>query len=232
MLIRSLFVLLCSLTVLALADEQSGPGRTTLDSFTNGTIYVVTNQVTASKSGLGETVLTTPKGKVKITSLTEGGFKIAGPDGTRTVTDALGEVKITDGKTRISVRSEFGEKTVVDVPGYAMTFQKSLGESKVSGADGVLKVTTSLNEVKLVSPVGTTVMKSELDGASRNGPSIDSHPYTYRALLFERNGVGILLNPAAVSGPGSHTISGLGSGQEDGLAFPFSGFFPLLQVVL
>jgi hypothetical protein len=188
------FMLFLTLGAYSLADETSGPGRTTLQRVNGVTVYAVTNRVAGTKTSFGETVLTTAGGKVTLRPSVDG-LQIVGPKGTIKVTNSLGEIRIVDGKKTIKVKTQTGGKTVIDIPGQPLTFNESLNDTTVTGSDGVLKVTNSMNELKLVSPAGTTVYKTEVDGLARNGPPVDDHPYTYRALLLlERDGVGILLD--------------------------------------
>ena len=177
------------------ADEKSGPGRTTLRTFEGGTIYVVEKEATSAKAAPGEvTVKTIKAGKILVKTM-PWGFDIVSGQGTIKVNSSLNEIVIEEGKQKIKVSSAFGGKTVVDVPGQKMTFQQGgINDMSISGAKGTLKVEKDLNDLKVNSPVGTTVMVREFDGFKQDGPPLSRHPYTYRALLLERNGVGVLLN--------------------------------------
>mgnify|MGYP000061789647 CR=1 FL=1 len=178
-----------------LADDKSGPGRTTLRTFDGGTIYVVEKEATSAKAAPGEvTVKTIKAGKILVKTM-PWGFDIVSGQGTIKVHTSLNEIVIEEAKQKVKVNSAFGGKTVVDVPGQKMTFQQGgINDMSVSGAKGTLKVEKELNDLKVVSPVGTTTLVKQFDDFKQDGPPLSRHPYTYRALLLERNGVGILLN--------------------------------------
>jgi hypothetical protein len=176
------------------ADEKSGPGRTTLQTFDGGTIYMVNGQVTKLKSEPGETNLKTAGGKVVVRT-TPWGYDIVGPSGTIKFSASLNELKIEEGKKKYEVASEFGGKTIFSFPNQKIAFQQDgFNLTIVSGSKGTLKVEDSMNELKLTSPVGTTLFSGQHNSAPSQGPPLIRHPYTYRAFLLERNGVGIMLN--------------------------------------
>lgn len=178
----------------SLADERSGPGRTTLASFDGGTIYAADSKITSTKTGPGETILQTSAGKIVVRT-TPWGYDIVGPQGTVKVSTSLNELTIEEGKKKYQVVSAFGGKTTFSFPGQKITFQQDgFDQATVSGPKGTLKVEEAMNELKLTSPAGTTVYSGQLNSAKPQGPPFIRHPYTYRAFLIERNGVGILLN--------------------------------------
>ncbi|MFA5506940.1 MAG: hypothetical protein WC314_09095 [Vulcanimicrobiota bacterium] len=192
-LILLVFTLTLSLLTFATADEKSGPGRTTLESFEGGTIFVVTDKASSAKRSPGEITVKTDTGKVLVKS-TPWGFDVVTSQGTIKVSSSLNDLTVDDGKQKIKISSQFGGKTVVDVPGSKMTFQAGLSEVVVSGPKGTLKVEQEFNNLKLVSSVGTTRLVREYDGFKHEGPVVSKHPYTWRALILEREGVGVLLN--------------------------------------
>lgn len=176
------------------ADEKSGPGRTTLETFDGGTIYAVNSQVSGIDTKPGETVLKTKAGKV-VVRMTAWGFDIIGPNSTVKLNNSLNDLTIEEGKKKFKLTTAFGGKTVLSLPDQKMTFEEDgFNIVNISGPKGTLKVEDGLNELKLVSPVGTTVFSGNLNSAKREGPPMERHPYTYRAFVIERNGVGILLD--------------------------------------
>ena len=75
------FILWLLLIGPSLADDKSGPGRTTLKTFDGGTIYAVNGKVTRQKSNLGDITLETAEGEV-VVKTTPWGYDIVGPQGT------------------------------------------------------------------------------------------------------------------------------------------------------
>jgi hypothetical protein len=193
MLYFFLTVTLCLMTP-CLADEKSGPGRTTLETFDGGTIYAVGSHVSGTQSAPGEWTLQTDAGEVVVRT-TPWGFDIVGPKGTIKVSTSLNELTIEEGRKKYEVISEFGGKTVFSFPDKKIAFEEGgLNETTISGPKGKLKIEDSMNELKLTSPAGTTVFSGQFNNSKREGPALKKHPYTYRAFVMDRNGVGIVLD--------------------------------------
>lgn len=186
--------------ILSAQDEDaSGPGRTTLQTWSWGTVYY-------EPASLGAcTVTRTPdglrfvsgQGQVTISGSDAMGLTLAWGDQKLTVKSlsAAGGVAVRSGAEAWTLAIRNGDLTLTSsAPADTVSFSRGVNTFTIQGGLGTVKGTSKLGDVTIVSPLGTTAIVNRMGSLTFSGPPLAQVPYLGRGLFLPFHGVGVFLD--------------------------------------
>lgn len=184
---------------LGAGDLDSGPGRTTVQTFSWGTVYY-------DAARLGASELRTNAGSYKLDS-SEGRVSMDATDGFGARLSSGGEtliLKALNGGRGLEILTAAGTWTLETVNGDAiltgprgrgsLTYRRTAGSFSIQGPRGTVTVSSDGGDLRIQSPLGLTTIRSQPGDRTISGPALDRIPYLGRGIFFPFHGAGLFLD--------------------------------------
>jgi hypothetical protein len=196
--IRGLLLLAC-LPLAAARDLDSGPFRTTIQSFTWGTLFYEPRagapvQLERTAAGFR---FSSGQGQVQITGSEYNGLRLAWEKESLTITHLNGirGIEVRDRGQVWTLSVWFGALTLAPPERKdTVVYERNGNVFTIKGPRGTVTVSTQWGDVRVQSPLGTTTILGQPGRRSFAGPALEDIPYLGRGLFLSFHGVGVFLD--------------------------------------
>lgn len=181
-----------------LADDVSGPNRTTLQSTAWGSFFYEPSKLGSSQveTGAGNFRLISNQGKVEVEGSQAMGFKVSCGRDQMTINDFnFGNLEIRSKDLSFTLTNENGKLTI----SYArdtLVLYRNANFFSIKGGRGTVSVNSQPDEVTVQSPAGLTKITTTYDRRGISGPGFDRVPYLGRGIYLSFHGLGIFIDVA------------------------------------
>ncbi len=190
---------LLSVNQWCLADETSGPNRSTILRFPWGSLYyepglIGPYQFESTNDGFR---LRSNQGEVAIQGTDVNGYRLIWGKETLTINQNGLDLDIRGNGKTWTLHSINGKYTLASSsPRDTMVFERNANTFSIKGAKGLVTVTLDFQTLQIKSPLGTTTVINDIGKRTMSGIGLDQIPYLGRGLFIPFHGVGIFIDVA------------------------------------
>jgi hypothetical protein len=177
------------------ADDRSGPGRTTLQTFAWGTVFYDKASVGSFRweSTHGGLRFSSSQGEVRMDGSSASGLTLRWGKESLTLEERNGDVVIRTAQGDWSLKTNAGGLTIQGPGSRRITFERNIHAFTIVGPLGTVRGETQFGNLKLSGPGGTATLSND-NGVHRfNGPNPSTFPYLGRGLSFPFHGLGLFI---------------------------------------
>jgi hypothetical protein len=191
-------VLLCA-SLRGTCDGISGPDRSTLQNFSWGSFYFELSKVKAYQfeSSLDGFRFTSDQGEVTMRGSEANGCRLTWGPETLSINSHNGDLEIRLRDKVWGLRSVNGNVTLTSAsPADTVVFDRQANTFTIRGSKGKVEAVTEFNDLRVTSPLGTTMVTREYNKIIFAGPPLDRVPYVGRGIFIPFHGIGVFVDLA------------------------------------
>ncbi len=182
-----------------LGDDVSGPNRSTIQSFSWGSLYYEPGllgpyQFETTNGGFR---LNSKQGEVSIQGTEVNGYQLTWGKDILTISQNGVDLDIRGKDKAWTLRSLNGSYTLVSSsPKDTLVFERNANTFSIKGAKGLVTATLDFQTLRIKSPLGTATLINDIGKRTLSGIGLDQIPYLGRGLFIPFHGVGIFIDIA------------------------------------
>ncbi len=180
-----------------LADDTSGPNRSTIQKFAWGSLYFEPRsigpfQLESNNDGFR---LRSNQGEVSIQGSEVNGYRLTWGKEFLTISQSGGELDIRGQDKAWTLRSQNGRYTLISsAPRDTLVFERSGNTFSIKGSKGLVTATKEFQTLHIKSPLGNTTITNDIGKRTMSGIALGQIPYLGRGLYIPFHGVGIFID--------------------------------------